>query len=241
MDKKDKKLVILFIIMAVLLIGGTVFYLIDKIKEPYFVGQLDIELPSDEEVLDYLKTIDTDKDGLSDYEERFEQGTSIYLADSDSDGYLDKEEIEAGSHPLNINSTPLSPDVEEKEISEEPIVKEQEIEENFSEEEIDPLELRNILVEEFGLAADIVDKLDDKTLIEVYNKTAEETGISFSQLKELISQKQQMSQEQTLEDLPDLDIEQLRQILEEEGVDPQILDKIDDNTLIQLFQDIIKD
>jgi cbb3-type cytochrome oxidase subunit 3 len=42
---------------------------------------------------------DTDNDGLSDYQELNEYGTSPYLEDTDSDGISDKEEIAAGSDP----------------------------------------------------------------------------------------------------------------------------------------------
>ena len=47
-----------------------------------------------------LKNIDTDHDGLSDYDELYQYETSPYLPDSDSDGTNDKIEIENGSDPL---------------------------------------------------------------------------------------------------------------------------------------------
>lgn len=47
-----------------------------------------------------LKNIDTDQDGLSDYDELNQYETSPYLPDSDSDGALDKEEINKGTDPL---------------------------------------------------------------------------------------------------------------------------------------------
>ena len=46
-----------------------------------------------------LKNKDTDKDGLSDYDELNVYKTSPYLEDSDSDGFLDKEEIDNGKDP----------------------------------------------------------------------------------------------------------------------------------------------
>jgi len=46
-----------------------------------------------------LKSQDTDKDGLSDYDELYVYETSPYLADSDSDGYNDYEEIKNGKDP----------------------------------------------------------------------------------------------------------------------------------------------
>lgn len=46
-----------------------------------------------------LKSADTDRDGLSDYDELNLYNTSPFLEDSDSDGVLDKIEIERGQDP----------------------------------------------------------------------------------------------------------------------------------------------
>ena len=46
-----------------------------------------------------LRAKDTDKDGLSDYDELYVYSTSPYLEDSDSDNILDKKEIEQGTDP----------------------------------------------------------------------------------------------------------------------------------------------
>jgi len=47
-----------------------------------------------------LQRIDTDKDGLNDFEELNFYQTSAYLADTDSDGISDKKEINDGTDPL---------------------------------------------------------------------------------------------------------------------------------------------
>lgn len=46
-----------------------------------------------------LKTLDTDGDGLSDWDELNVYGTSPYLEDTDGDGFTDKEEIESENNP----------------------------------------------------------------------------------------------------------------------------------------------
>jgi len=46
-----------------------------------------------------LKSADTDKDGLNDYDELNTYNTSPFLEDSDSDGVLDKVEIDRGQDP----------------------------------------------------------------------------------------------------------------------------------------------
>lgn len=49
--------------------------------------------------IERLKTMDTDRDGLSDYAEIYIYKTSPYLADSDSDGIPDAIEIAQGTDP----------------------------------------------------------------------------------------------------------------------------------------------
>lgn len=46
-----------------------------------------------------LRTKDTDKDGLNDYDELNVHGTSPYIEDSDSDGYSDSQELKSGNDP----------------------------------------------------------------------------------------------------------------------------------------------
>lgn len=49
--------------------------------------------------LDDVYSIDTDGDGISDWEESNVYGTSAYLVDSDGDGINDKDEVNAGTNP----------------------------------------------------------------------------------------------------------------------------------------------
>lgn len=48
---------------------------------------------------DALRYRDTDNDGLNDFDELYVYTTSPYLADSDSDGLTDKQELEGGKNP----------------------------------------------------------------------------------------------------------------------------------------------
>lgn len=47
-----------------------------------------------------LQSIDTDRDGLNDYDEINYYQTSAYLPDTDSDGKTDKQEVDAKTDPL---------------------------------------------------------------------------------------------------------------------------------------------
>ena len=49
-------------------------------------------------------SVDTDGDGLSDYEEAYNRGTDPYLADSDNDGETDWSEIHNGTDPTDPHS-----------------------------------------------------------------------------------------------------------------------------------------
>jgi hypothetical protein len=49
---------------------------------------------------------DTDGDGLSDTDEYYTWHTMLYLADTDQDGFTDKQEVDAGTKPLDHASHP---------------------------------------------------------------------------------------------------------------------------------------
>ncbi|MEK7094580.1 MAG: hypothetical protein AAB886_00535 [Patescibacteria group bacterium] len=81
----------------------SIYYLIDHLKEPFrstYIGQK-FETLSEQEVRqrEEQKKKDTDKDGLSDYDEIYVYRTSQYLADSDSDGQDDGDEVNGGGNP----------------------------------------------------------------------------------------------------------------------------------------------
>jgi len=56
-------------------------------------------LETDARSVEELQVADTDGDGLSDFEELYIYKTSMYLEDTDSDGYLDKDEVDDGYDP----------------------------------------------------------------------------------------------------------------------------------------------
>jgi hypothetical protein len=64
-------------------------------------GAGDYKTPSQlqAEALEALKTVDTDSDQLSDYDELYIFRTNPYLDDTDSDGIIDSTEIAASSDP----------------------------------------------------------------------------------------------------------------------------------------------
>jgi len=57
------------------------------------------DLSTEEQRKEELKKLDTDKDGLTDYDETYIYNTSPFIEDSDSDGLPDKAEVLAGEDP----------------------------------------------------------------------------------------------------------------------------------------------
>jgi len=94
---------VLLLIFGVLAIGMGVLQMRNNIFSPFVLhvdknNQAETSLFMDENAR--LQSIDTDHDGLNDYEEINFYETSAYLPDTDSDGIDDKTEISQGKNPL---------------------------------------------------------------------------------------------------------------------------------------------
>ncbi|MBI4272977.1 hypothetical protein HY621_03945 [Candidatus Uhrbacteria bacterium] len=82
-----------------------VYLMVQNIREPFqFRGGSSRassfpDLSSQDASKEALRSSDTDRDTLSDYDELYVYRTSPYLADTDSDGYDDKQEIATGHDP----------------------------------------------------------------------------------------------------------------------------------------------
>ncbi len=225
-SKTDTRLIIFLIIIGFSAVFLSYFQFKGTIYSPFKQVPIEeLELPDQAEVFAILSEQDTDGDGLSDFDERFVYKTSVYVFDSDSDSFSDKEEVDAQSDPLNPESTPYHtpPSASEETISESVLSP---VKPDNQEEKISIQEIRDLLINQAGLSQEIVDKLDDKTLESLYNETKQETGIDLKQLQALDDQQRQFS---------DLDVSQIRQFLIEQGADKDMLDSVDDKTLESMF------
>ncbi|MBU1148528.1 hypothetical protein KKI23_00385 [Patescibacteria group bacterium] len=187
-----------------------------------------------EEGLTQLKNRDTDQDGVNDYDELYVYNTSPYVRDSDSDGHLDKEEIETNNDPncpvgQVCQTTQVSPQEEGTSLP--------------AEGELSAQDLRTTL-KKLGAPASLVDSMDDQTLREVYRETVAETGIttgeltneSLPNLEELVPE-ETSSQEITLEALQSLTVPQIRDLLKKSGeIDESVLSQVDDATLETIYR-----
>jgi len=127
-------------------------------------------------ILDKRK-IDTDSDGLSDYDEEYIYGTSIYLPDTDSDGYLDKQEIDSGNDPLCPAGTDCrstednsSQTQDESQPQETPAQTTDGLPQEVVDEltNLTPDEVRALLLESETLTQEELNQIDDETLMQVF-------------------------------------------------------------------------
>lgn len=102
-EAKERKIILFsFVIIGAFLLFFGFRQLKGNIYRPLYGEQTlkNTDLSSALSVDVVLQKTDTDKDGLSDYDELYVYFTSPYLEDTDSDGISDYDEIMAGTDPL---------------------------------------------------------------------------------------------------------------------------------------------
>lgn len=133
-----------------------------------------------------LQSKDTDKDGLTDYDELYIYKTSPYLPDTDSDGYLDKQEIDGGYDPLcpkgmdcrgtTAAPTGTSTSTAEQEVTPPPETGTGTATEPLPQEVIDelnkltPAEIRELLRASGQMTEEQLGQIDDETLMQIYRE-----------------------------------------------------------------------
>ncbi|PIZ94775.1 MAG: hypothetical protein COX81_02730 [Candidatus Magasanikbacteria bacterium CG_4_10_14_0_2_um_filter_37_12] len=94
---------VFLLVFGFLAVGLGFIQMRNNIFGPFFVSTNSQDLGQASVLLDQtvrLQSIDTDLDGLKDFEELTFYQTSPYLPDTDSDGLSDSDEINAGTDPL---------------------------------------------------------------------------------------------------------------------------------------------
>lgn len=206
----------------------------------------------DTEKMAALRTQDTDHDGLNDYDELYVYHTSPYLPDSDSDGYSDKQEIESGNDPScpakqdcghgTSTATITNPDGSNTQVTQPSDIIPPTVDPSFfqppvadasggSVTNLTPAQLRDLLVQN-GIPKEQVDALDDQTLLDLYQQ-------SFMQVQQLQSMSATGDNSSTT-DITSMTPAQLRQLLIQSGVSKEQVDAIDDQTLLELYQQTLQ-
>lgn len=103
LSREQKTGFVLLFVFGFLAVGLGFLQMRNTIYLPFVTRASDedsgtVEMLFDEDMR--LQQIDTDQDGLNDYEELYFFSTSPYLPDTDSDGIDDKTELDQGTDPL---------------------------------------------------------------------------------------------------------------------------------------------
>jgi hypothetical protein len=144
-----------------------------------------------------LQSIDTDHDGLNDYEEINFYETSTYLPDTDSDGIDDKTEIARGKNPLcpegeECESVDVMPETSTTtiEVSKldggaqpadfltaiSPVSGQVDLQEEIKKWTQNPTQLREVLLATGSITKEELAKIDDATLLKLLQDTLAEKG-----------------------------------------------------------------
>lgn len=187
------------------------------------VSSVDYQLEDTDEVAE-LKSKDTDQDGLTDYEELNEYSTSPYLADSDSDGLSDKEELDVGSDPNCPKGSVCYVYGSADSSASSNLV---------TEEIVMPTaqELREILLASGEMSEDEVAAFSDQELLEYYQQMLDENP----DLQGQISQGAE-----NINTLYNYTPDQIRQLLIDQGMDEQVVNSVDDETLLELYEQALE-
>ena len=240
----EKWVLIFLIVIVVAVIPFSIWQINKQLESPFNVKKVssssennntttstDGQLP----VIENLRELDTDADGLSDYDELYLYKTSPYIPDSDSDKISDKLEVDQGTNP----NCP-----EGKTCSREDVTTLVEINEELADlEDMSVEQLRQIMIDA-GAPAEEVNKISDdellNTYIEILTEEQDSSGSSGNTLNlnlEEENSNQGYSSLETInyETLFNLNSEEIRQLLIEGGVPKETLDQVDDELLQEIY------
>lgn len=241
--ERNKKLAMAFVVvLGVAIIVFGFWQMNDILQIPFsgtdekfdpdaeYVSQTEVVTAVDEEDPAVLRARDTDEDGLNDFDELYIYQTSPYLADTDSDGVNDIDEIkklEDPTCPIGQNCFRTS-ELYEMEQAEEIETKEEEL-------KLTAEQIRALLIETGDFSADQVNLFSDSELLSFYEKfLAENPELQEASQVEVDAEP---TPEQALTNAKKLNVEEIRNILIDQGLSESEISQIDDETLLQLYQD----
>lgn len=182
-----------------------------------------------------LKSKDTDEDGLNDFEELYIYATSPYLADSDSDGVADKEEIDNNQDPncpqgqtcfaSSDKSGAISTANPNNVATGAPA-------------SLTVQQLRQLLSQSGQITASQVESLSDADIMELYQEALKQNPALVEQLKTLNTKTPAATTGSPAATgaSTTLTIQEIKQSLLDVGISQEEIDQVDDDTLRSLYQ-----
>lgn len=196
--------------------------------------------------LDKLRTQDTDEDGMSDYAELYTYNTSPYLADSDSDGESDQQEIDAGTDP----NCPKGEDCLGTSAANSNIATNGTVSSNSntpgsagnaSSSGIDPKQLRETL-KNAGAPQSVLDATSDADLLALYEETVRSSATpGFVGNTNTGGGTTNTNATTPISSIDNLTPAQVRQLLIENGASADEVNSIDDASLMAVYEEALKE
>lgn len=180
-----------------------------------------------------LASKDTDSDGINDFQELYQTGTSPYLSDSDSDDIQDRAEIEAGTNPNcpeGQNCTSFLP-------AEDITTNTNQANTNAStgvnpDEQITASAIRETL-KSSGAPEYLLDATSDEELLNIYQEiSGGATTTANTNAADTAS---------TLETLQNFTPSDIREMLVSTGADASLLEQVSDADLQEIFNQALQE
>ncbi len=226
------------LVFAMLFLILSFFQMRNNLYRPYALSDAVPSVLIQEKFSDPTEALhyrDTDRDGLTDFEEIYVYGTSAYLEDTDGDGISDRDEISQGKNPLcaegsacsvqnsanfpniTVDSWIASPNPEDMMFDPQSLLS-------------DPVEIRKLLVD-VGMDPESLKDIKDEDLIAIGTEI-----LNSEEFKNVLNNQVVQSTTSTIQ-TPEEDIFSdptlLRQKLLETGyVDKTALDKLSDEEVV---------
>lgn len=230
---KEKRHVLIFLS----LIGGFsivfgFFYINYNINYPFTYWINNAKYSLEEERLKKIADLqgkDTDEDTLSDFDEQYIYKTSVYLADSDSDGVNDAEELAANTDP----NCPEGKNCAETDTNTNSTAS------NSGTANLTVAQMRDFLISS-GVSESSLSQFDDATIINLYNSIiSDSTSNDYTSL--LKTDDINYNVNTAITDLANLTPAQIREVLIEAGMDETELNKISDEDLKKVYQQTLEE
>lgn len=229
----EKRALILLIVILVVGVPLSIWQISSSISSPFAIKKTNktnnanasVSQVSQTPVIENLRELDTDLDGLSDYDELYRYETSPYIADSDSDKISDKIEVDQGTNPnCAEGQTCGRQDVADLVNADEQLTNL----ENMSVEQ-----LRQLMIDA-GAPTEQVNSISDDDLLSTYESILATENINTNTVTDNTNEAFSLDAID-YETLLNLNAEEIRQLLIEGGVPQATLDQVDDESLKEIY------